>query len=145
MVRALACELSQVRRELRDELLAELPDEQRAVIASLLAEIEAHLGRSTSEPRHFEQHLCRAEVQGSQPLLQLNEGQVRLLLGAEHPAVQQHIAASVRRSQLNEFGPAVAQAIFGHLTRRLESNGIGGAADAQRPRRFWRRLLRAER
>lgn len=142
-VRELAFELTQLPSEQREGLLAELPPERRTVIVSLMAEIGVQLARSTNASRSFEQHL-EAQAHAPAALLQLTETQMRLLLGAEHPTVQQHVAAGVRRSQLNDLGPAVASAIAEYLERRLEASESAGP-EPRRPRRFWHKLLRMER
>ena len=142
-LRELAFELTQLPSKQCEGLLAELPPERRSVIESLMAEVDAQLARSTNAGQSFEQHL-EAQARAPAALLQLNESQMRLLLGMEHPTVQQHVAASFRRSQLNDLGPAVASVVAEYLERRLERSEIAGP-EPRRPRRFWHKLLRMDR
>ena len=150
--RELAVDLSFLRAAEREQLLAELPPQRRAELHALLEEV-AGLKQAPGHKRspvtgdHFEAHLADAEASArTSSFAHLNDGQLRLLLVAEHPAVQRRIATAMRDRHLAGLAPAVTAVVAGYLDRRVQANDIRVSTEPAHPRRrWWQRWQRASR
>jgi len=146
-VRELAVELSQLKPKDRARLLAELPPERRADIEQMLTDIESLL-KPAAAPRSFEAHLDGeskrpAERQpDEESFASFNEGQIRLLLGTEHPAVQQRVIRLVRSRQLGSLATAVRSVVQEHLSQRLSATHLHAGSGRVKAARWWHRLGR---
>lgn len=147
--RQLAVDLSFLPVAEREQLLAELPPQRRSELHALLEEVaglQQAPGRKQRSDRsrpmndQFESHLVEAEAEArTSSFAHLNDGQLRLLLVAEHPAVQRRIATAVRDGRLAGLAPAVTSVVAGYLDRKVQANDIRPSREPEHPRRWWQR------
>ena len=137
--RELAVDLSFLRPAEREQLLGELPPQRRAELSALLQEISGLQKASAS----FEAHMTQAESSArTASFAHLNDGQLRLLLSAEHPAVQRRILTAVRSTETG-LAPTVAKVLADYLDRKVQANDMHAPREQVRPRRWWLRWRRA--
>ena len=137
--RELAVELMGLESRERERLLAELPAPRRAEMVALMREA----GRASRDPAPgFEAHLQDAERAQRRDVSfdHLNDGQLRLLLSAEQPSVQQRIIAAVRSGDMDSWPPSVRRVVLAWLRSRQHSSSVPLSAEVRtKPERPWSR------
>lgn len=134
--RKLALDLMQLKSRERERLLADLPPHRREELKELMREATA-LAKGEQLP--FEDHLHAAEKSERRPgarLAALNEGQLRILLGAEPPAVQQRVVEAIRSGEVESWPPSVRRVVLAWLRAHLHASSVA-APEQPVSRSFW--------
>lgn len=142
--RELALDLMQLDPPSRNELLAELPAHKRAEMMALIHEAETVLQPPTPI---FETQLQEAEKarKCSLGFEQLNEGQLRLLLSAEPPSVQQRVVRALRTGEFDRWPASVREVVIATLRLHQQSSQISVQEGGLVRPRWWQRLSRRKR
>jgi hypothetical protein len=127
--RELAMELMQLVSRDRERLLAELPADRRAAMRDLIREAALVADGSVAP---FETHLQVAESVTSTAiakspeveLARLNDGQLRILLSTEQPAVQQRVIKALRSGVIDAWPPAVRRVVLAWLQSHQGTSSI---------------------
>jgi hypothetical protein len=77
-----------------------------------------------------------------EPLLRLNEGQLRLLLANEPPAIQRRVSALLRSSALTQLPSSLRQALAEHLMQLWSASALP-SKDLIKERGGWWETLRS--
>ncbi len=135
--KALALELARLETTECDELLSELPEERRMQLERLVAEA-AVFCRSAQD---FDAHLSMTVQEPLRVLARLDDGLLRLLLGAEHPDVQRHLISGLRTGAIAGLPPAVRAVVTDFLHQKWRHSEVTHNPAAQ-DRRWWQSLWR---
>lgn len=133
--RRLALELMKLKPRDRERMLAELPPQRRDELKGLMREAASVANGGLPE---FESHLQAAEKceRPGAEFAGLNDGQLRILLSTEQPAVQHRVIGAIRSGEIESWPPSVRRVVLVWLRAHRHTSSIA-APERRHSRAFW--------